>query len=165
MNEVVRKLHERVVKEGVYPVDVNTVVEENGLDIVYFDPSLNAKSKLSNVSGMLDGAHKKIYINTNDSIERQRFTAAHELAHYLYEHSTDSYGLNYRHDGPKKTAVERKADDFAAELLMPSPLVKKVVNKYESAKPTLNEIAELFGVSLQAMRYKLDTLGLDSKVL
>jgi Zn-dependent peptidase ImmA (M78 family) len=154
----------KIVGSDKLPVDVIALALENDLKISYFNPAQSKSDTLESVSGLLDKANKTIYINATDSLERQRFTIAHELGHYIYNHDEDKFGLNYRDGNRKRNSAERQADDFAAEILMPSPMVRKKLKEYSDARPTISEVASLFGVSKDAMRVKLENMGLLSSV-
>lgn len=154
----------KIVDSGKLPVDVIALALENDLKISYFNPAQSKSDTLESVAGLLDKTNKTIYINATDSLERQRFTVAHELGHYVYNHDEDKFGLNYRDGNRKHNSAERQADDFAGEILMPSPLVRKKLKEYSDARPTISEIASLFGVSKDAMKVKLENMGLLSSV-
>lgn len=85
------------------------------------------------------------------------FTIAHELGHYIMHKdyaASNEYKTLPRHDNyaeNAKPAVEREADAFAANLLMPA----KLVRKYKDFA-TVSELAKMFCVSEQAMRYRLN---------
>lgn len=66
-------------------------------------------------------------INNNRPITRQRFTAAHELCHFLKDSKISNICPI---DGRMKTPVEKFADDFASELLMPYKYLKEEVDNY-----------------------------------
>src|ERR1051326_705536 len=87
--------------------------------------------------------------------DRQRFTAAHEVGH-LVQH----YILWGSHD-----EVEKEANDFAAELLLPEEAMREVL-----VKPiTLSSLAELkprWGVSVRALidrAYQLKVITSDQR--
>lgn len=153
-----------IVESGDIPVDIISLALKNGLKISYFNPAQSKSNTLENVSGLLDKSNNTIYINSTDSPERQRFTLAHELGHYIYNHDEDKYGLNYRDRKRDRNSAEIQADDFAGEVLMPSPILRKKLKEYSDARPTISEFATLFGVSKDAMRVKLDNMGLLSSV-
>lgn len=92
---------------------------------------------------------------------RRNFSIAHELGHYLlrhYEHfHLDLAGLATHGEPPGYDwRDERAANDFAAELLMPAELVAREAP--ESA--SLASLAKRFGVSREAMGFRLANLGL-----
>jgi len=87
-----------------------------------------------------------IEVNQDRSLTAQRFTVAHELGHHFLGH--DTCGTD--------PVQERQANVFAAELLMPLALVKKVLG----TEKRLGQLAQCFQVSKEAMRIKLDEQGL-----
>lgn len=95
-----------------------------------------------------------IEINPNRSNSHQRFTFAHELGHYFLQH-----GLSMR-DTPAQFLArdpnEISANRFAAGLLMPAEDVQNAVY----AGMSLTQMANLFGVSEEAMGYRIKNLGL-----
>lgn len=85
---------------------------------------------------------------------RTRFSIAHELGHFYIDHHRAylmSGGKSHRSRGEFATAdndiVEREADAFAAGLLMPSPLLRPVVNRGELNLETIKAIASQFQTS------------------
>ena len=82
-------------------------------------------------------------INYGRPITRQRFTAAHELCHHLKDRKNETSLIN------SKEAIEKYAECFAAELLMPRKTFKSVAMEY--AKD---------GKVLLTMHYKL-RIGLE----
>ena len=141
-----------------HPVDVDRLVRELGL-------ALNYKPMPSGMSGELvrgeDGSYT-INVNKTDPRNRQRFTIAHELGHFVYHRDRLGDGVNdnraYRTDrsaehynpniGP---AQETEANRFAASLLMPWELI----NQLQDQGLKIPEMAEKLGVSVQAMSIRL----------
>lgn len=93
-------------------------------------------------------------INLKRPITRQRFTAAHELCHHIKD----------SHDGcmclfNSQSTIERYAEDFAAELLMPSKEFKRQVSLYEKGGYVdfdgVLKVADYFGVSFKSCLNKI----------
>jgi hypothetical protein len=100
-----------------------------------------------------------IVINKNASRTHRRFTLCHELKHvldYPYAHLLHA-GLGHGDPERQEYRLERIADHFAACVLMPTPLVKRAWAQGIQAPRTLSL---LFEVSEEAMRIRLDNLGL-----
>lgn len=80
----------------------------------------------SNISGLFivhPTAGKCILVNASEDIYRQRFSAAHELAHALFDaEAMASVSLHSERHDP----VERRANEFASAYLMPAPLLKQL---------------------------------------
>lgn len=93
---------------------------------------------------------------------RQLFTVAHELGHYFLGHKPNEYGVYRRQpvlDNQKPT-IEREADCFAANLLMPNSMIKAEFARYPFLRTIGPSImAAKFGVSNSAMFNRLKNLG------
>jgi len=102
-----------------------------------------------------------IIVNADEALVRQRFTMAHELKHVL--DAVHTPGLLYPAIGTFTThrRTEQVCDHFAACLLMPRSLVKRVFCNDKVQEPA--EIAHRFRVSQVAMRRRLVALGLLDK--
>ena len=100
--------------------------------------------------------HWLIVLNSTEPAVRRRFTLAHEFKHIL-DHPVAA--RSYPHNGwlSREERAERVADYFAASFLMPRRLVKR---RFFQGLHDTGELAAEFGVSPQAMRYRLDQLGL-----
>lgn len=115
-----------------------------------------------------------IFINEGHSINRKRFTIAHELGHYLLHsdkqdeaHIDRGFTINFRSPLSSKAVnpKEIEANAFAAALLMPEELIIEEIQKkikdgidlVESIE--LKEIAKKFEVSEQALCFRLGKLG------
>jgi Zn-dependent peptidase ImmA (M78 family) len=90
-----------------------------------------------------------IVVNGKDRVERQRFTACHELGHIVLDLPSDHTG-NPLWSYAKRPANEIYCDVFAAELLLPYPLFKPVADESIIGFAALEEIAEDFQASVTA---------------
>jgi Zn-dependent peptidase ImmA (M78 family) len=149
------------------PVPVDQIAKKLGATLQYepFDGD-------EDVSAMLFRDDKRIIIGVNSAHARtrQRFSIAHECGH-LQLHKGKMYvdaRVNFR-DALSSQAVdseEIEANAFAAELLMPRSFLltelKKAVEKHKShdAEVIADALARAFGVSNQAMEFRLRNLGL-----
>lgn len=111
-------------------------------------------------SGMYnaDGPHPVIEINPNRTNAHQRFTFAHELGHHFLNHGTAARDTQAQLMA--RDQREMAANRFAAALLMPAQDVESAVNVGMS----ISQMANLFGVSEEAMGYRISNLGLYSYV-
>lgn len=97
-----------------------------------------------------------VFFNTLKSAERSRFDAAHELGHLVRDLYTMQHGQLH---GPE---MERQADAFAAAFLMPRESV--VVNQPPAYTiKYLMKLKHYWGVSLAALAYRFNSLGLVSE--
>ena len=104
-----------------------------------------------------------ILLNARDLKPRRNFTLAHELAHLLYSHGALACRIPPKLE-EQAVGTERKADHFAVELLLPeSTLRADFTKRGYSSTPSAEELRPMrskWGVSLQALGYRLETLGL-----
>lgn len=104
-----------------------------------------------------------ISLNQWDSGNRQRFTCAHEIGHYLRRSKSPNRGgqqfVDYRDTlaGLGFGAEEIYANQFAAALLMPAHLVYQ---GYAREHESVEALARRFGTSTQAMKVRLRNLRL-----
>lgn len=112
-----------------------------------------------------DGGAAVVGVNEDHHPKRRRFSAAHELGHYLLKHheqdgvavtrgphiDTDE-GLATNYDW----RAERSANEFAAALLMPRSMVTRIAEQTTAPR----ELAHIFEVSELAMGYRLLDLGI-----
>ena len=92
---------------------------------------------------------------------RHRFTAAHELAHWLihqelYSGSGDTAAMlkNLKKSSEVDRKIEYQADMLASALLLPINQVKKAFYR-TSGESRVSQLALKFGVSKQAMEIRL----------
>ena len=155
-----RKFGEKIAKEASYmkpPIDVFSLIENTyGLKIRRL--SLN-----DDISAIADLDKNEIIFNQDKPYYHTRFTAAHELGHILLKHKErkwTEYSASVNSSNPNKP-IEEEANAFAAGLLMPEYLVKKLANK----KTTPAELAKLFEVSNEAMWHSINTYRLINKFI
>lgn len=134
------------------PVPVEAVAEDLlGLHI--------SEADLDGISGLLYPSRRRIVVNAGDPPARKRFTIAHELGHWVCQcQDGPEVSVFCRAEDvtldPDAKAIEREANVFAAELLMPEPAVREVW------AGDAGETAGRFGVSEEAMRWRLYSFGL-----
>lgn len=123
-------------------------MEKLGLKIVEFDFH-------EGISAVLKPEHNVIGVNSKHHPVRKRFSVAHELGHFVLEHSVGQEIVDENFNKP--LPQEQEANAFAAALLMPSEMVKKSVTKNGF---DLEELAKIFEVSKQALTIRLLSLNL-----
>lgn len=163
--DIEKLAHQTLIEHGMLSIPVDPVVLANRLGIRVS----NAVFSDTSLSGMIAkrGDKKSLLVNDNDSIERKRFTIAHELGHCLLHlegegEFVDSTTNLFRTDGTAQEGQpyfqEVEANAFAAALLMDAELVKQAWVKCRS----LQTMARIFMVSESAMGIRLNTLGLNN---
>jgi hypothetical protein len=100
-----------------------------------------------------------IRVNRHDPPKRQRFTVAHELAHFLLHR--DQIGQGIEDDVLYRSSLsdrrEQQANRLAADILMPSALLTEAREAADEkgVGDVALYLADQFGVSEAAMRIKL----------
>lgn len=148
------------------PVPVDRLAKVLGVRIEYtpFD------DELSGMAFMRDGK-PVIGVNSSHHPNRQRFTIAHELGHVVLHRAKleatvlIDKGRNFiPRDSISAEGIdsfEMQANAFASELLMPDPLVRRVLA--ESSRDIQDDdylisMANRFRVSLAALQFRLGRL-------
>lgn len=130
------------------PVPVNEILKTMNIDLEPFEFPNHVSGMFSEVQG-----HPVIGVNSRHSSTRRRFTIAHELYHFLTSEDSSIMAMTETKGGVEE--VERRANRFAALLLMPEDAVKRLSQEGICVK----HMAEIFDVSEQAMRIRLIELG------
>jgi len=151
-------------KEFVTPL--GDIAENLGVSayVISFDDELKDHVELAQyfkeqeVEGFSIKGSNKIFVDDKPETARQRFTVAHELGHILLGH-LEGEGLSvvFRDSGssPKSNDPnELSANAFAAELLMPEPVMKEAYKMTNS----IASLATIFGVTRKAVVLRVERL-------
>lgn len=156
------------------PVPVEDIVQQLGIELQYI---ANTDDQLSGFIYRDTTTGKTILgVNAGHSENRQRFTIAHELGHYLL-HPLDEvlidrkgYGYGYGRlrsldSSSGEFKEEREANLFAAELLMPDATLRKRAYATEfdfmdDSEEVVQSLAKEFKVSPQSLTIRLVQMGL-----
>jgi hypothetical protein len=143
---LLRRYQERFGASLQPPVPVEAIAEDLlGLSV--------AESESLGVSGMLLPAAREIWLNATEPGARRRFTLAHEVGHWVCQvlegRGTPVMCRAEEIGVGEGRALEREANVFAAELLMPEELVRKRFDGNVSGTATY------FDVSEEAMGWRL----------
>lgn len=90
-----------------------------------------------------------VFLNTLKSAEHSRFDAAHELGHLVL----------HKHGSPTGKDLEKEANDFASEFLMPKITVLSLARKVLSLDNII-KLKRRWNVSAAALVYRLNKLGM-----
>ncbi len=141
---------------GTPPVSPRSIAQQ--LNIPVFDWDFP-----NDISGLFATNDSKVCIgvNRNHPNVRQRFTIAHELGHFIFHRDIalliDFYHADIVASGDDETGKrETKANQFAADLLMP----KNWIERNYRGPDELPLLATEYNVSEQALWYRLVTLKL-----
>ena len=146
------------------PVPIEAIVKKHGL-------KLHFRRLDSDLSGFLyrDAIQSVIGVNSQHAKVRQRFTMAHELAHFLL-HRGESLHVDRAVQAKFRSTIssqgvnpeEIEANLFAASLLMPAEFLQRDIAEI---KPTdilddksMTSLAKHYDVSTQALLLRLVNL-------
>lgn len=112
------------------------------------------------------GSNKITCVHVKDNLGHKTFALAHELAHYLFDFDESKSLYYYDTYFPKENEdkfEERRANKFAANLLMPE---KVFIQKFEDLKSLqskvdiVNELGKYFNVSPTAVLKRFEELNI-----
>ena len=143
--------------QGELPIKLTTIARAVGVDV-------KAATLPVGISGEIrpdDNARGKfvIRVNRHDAPRRQRFTVAHEIAHFLLHRDQIANGLKddvlYR--STLSDRREAEANRLAADILMPQELVDELLENARllQVEDVVSYLADQFEVSEASMKIKL----------
>jgi Zn-dependent peptidase ImmA (M78 family)/DNA-binding XRE family transcriptional regulator len=147
---------------GLAPLkDLDRILEEKCRLKIFYLPIPVGKS----IWGMFtyqEGMGGCILVNSTPVAGKQLFSLAHEYGHFIFHKMR--LGV-ISSDEDKDTSEEKIADYFAREFLMPENTVNdifnmRVNNRRDVTAEDVVYLADYFGVSFQAMIYRLNSLRL-----
>lgn len=171
----VRRKHIRSIVEKLLaehnvrsvPVDVARIARAIGVEV-------QEEPAEDDLSGFLYRDRKRkvavIGVNSTHHPNRRKFTAAHELGHCLLHdfdevHVDRQFKVWLRNEASSQGTdlEEKEANLFAAEILMPQKFLERDVQRIGTIdlmdEDVIRELAEEYGVSAQAMTFRLTYLG------
>lgn len=146
--EIIKKYHDS------FPVLVGNIAKELGIIV-------KMATLPATISGEIKEEHGKyvIRVNRHDVKERQRFTLAHEIAHFLLHKDRIGDGITddvlYR--SKLSDFMEIQANRLAADILMPWDLIQPKLSEYAKLKleEKFEKIASDAKVSPTAIKIRL----------
>lgn len=146
------------------PVDPLVLANREGIQVN------NAKFLDKTVVGMIvkRGGDVAMLVDQNDPPYQKRFTIAHQLGHHFLHLVQDGEfvdkeadlfrremaGEHGEHGSPREKEIQANA--FAASLLMPADEIRK----FWKGSRSIEELARIFNVSIEAMGYRVASLDL-----
>lgn len=142
------------------PVRVARLARALGIDV-------KLASLKPNISGMIRPSDVspsgfEIRINKFEMPERQRFTIAHEIGHFLLhkEHIGNGIVDSVLYRSKLSNTLEAQANKAAADIVMPAALIREDLRKLRSRgayseKEILDVLARNYNVSKQAMSIRI----------
>ena len=157
------------------PVDLMAILEAADISCLPYDFSNIEKQVYGDdIKQRILGAlvtkddNAAIFYRATDDVDghRYRFTIAHELAHCCLSHidfSQSRIHLALREEGEPKDEKEVAANIFAGEILIPREALENVIKKL--ILPSVQTLADIFAVSVNVMRARLDYLKIRDNIV
>lgn len=150
-DDLARQLRQHLTLARTLPVDVERLARRLGVTEIVRVPRLVEDGRLEQMNG-----HTRVLLASEASVERQRYTIAHEIGHLLLtDPERDTIARRMQSDDE----IERFCDAFAAALLLPREVV---YSEYRSRKRKLNTVRHLAhrtGTSLAAATVRLNEVA------
>jgi IrrE N-terminal-like domain len=140
-----------------FPVRVGELASELGLKVTRAPMA----PKISGLIQPSDDASSgfEIRVNKYEIPERQRFTVAHEIAHYLLHRHDIGSGVvdSIMYRSSLTSRKETEANRLAADIVMPAKLVSRELDRLGGLRipGVVDEMAAIFRVSVPAMKVRL----------
>lgn len=139
------------------PVKLGALAKDLGIEVF-------RSSMKPGISGLIEPSDTapsgyRIKINRHESVERQRFTLAHEISHYLLHREFIRNGVidntMYRSSLSNKQEIE--ANKLASKIVMPDATISQLRQNYSGLAfdEMVHRMARDLRVSEPAMRIKL----------
>lgn len=169
-SDVVRRAKEFCSEHSIaeYPVRIVDLCKKMGISVFeeYLPEDVSGFIVIQEEPFHDYDSGRVIVVNLSDSAERRRFTIAHELAHYIL-HRDDNQPLYAHRDAGQNGGIEREANIFASNILMPEDLVRETISQLENDTfgklfdmTKVMFISDQFAVSAPAARVRLKELKL-----
>jgi Zn-dependent peptidase ImmA (M78 family) len=138
-----------------------TEPDDIDLEAIAFDLGATVRyRKLNGCDARIVGnkSNAIISINSDSYQSRQRFSLAHEIAHWHEDRGNGGFLCAAEDIGPHNAALKSKealANAFASQLILPDYLFKTKIFNRHPILDTASELAEEFNASLTATSIKL----------
>lgn len=138
-----------------HPVDLKGIADHYGIPIFQADLAAGVSGALVKGDKNAGSSGFVCYVKKGESVGRQRFTAAHEIGHFILHRDKIGDGLheNYllRSDS-LSNRQEVEANKFAADLIMPRELIDRLISQ---GITSVSGLARALEVSEIAMAIRL----------
>lgn len=136
-------------------IDIEAIAEYCGATIIYE----NLEGCEARIVGLNDRAI--ITVNMSSSMGRQRFSAGHELGHWMRDRGKVAFScqekiftVDWSDEGP-----ERRANRYAADLLLPEFMFQPLTKNQEITFATVDTLATRFSTSMTSTAIRLVQMG------
>lgn len=136
-------------------IDIEAIAQHCGATIVY-KPLFGCEAR---IMGLDDRAI--ITVNARSTPERRRFSAGHELGHWMRDRGTAAFRCSeqvfvreWSADNP-----EKRANRFASDILLPPKMFRPLAKDCPITFETVLKLSELFTTSISATAIRLVEYG------
>jgi len=143
--------------QEAFPVKLGALAKDLGIKVKSSTLKAGISGEIKETDGVVN-----VKINRHDSKERQRFTLAHEIAHFLLHKDEIKGGIEdtvlFRSALSNKLEIE--ANKLAADIVMPFALINEVVFPEDTRlEVKVERIATLSQLSIPAIEIRLGKKG------
>lgn len=136
-------------------IEIEVIAEYCGATVVY--------KPLKGCEGRILGYGDSAIITVNNASlrERQRFSAGHELGHWMCDRGNIALSCteNMFNSDWFQDSREARANRYAADILLPKAMFSKKAQNREITFKTVQELSRIFSTSLTATAIRLVELG------
>lgn len=140
-----------------FPIKVGSVAKELGVTVKISTLPAGISGEIREIDGAI-----VIKVNRHDSKERQRFTIAHEISHFLLHKDKIGDGIidDVLYRSCLTDELEAQANRLAADIVMPWTLIKRSLDRINAEKleQKIEIIANEAEVSVIAMKIRFGKL-------
>jgi hypothetical protein len=132
-------------------IDMEAIAQACGATIIY-QPLSGCSARLVGL-----GSRAIITVDSRNSRARQRFSAAHELGHWMHDRGKVAFACNegqFVHEWGEAN-IERRANRFAANLLLPRAIFKRRIRNEAVNFDLVKILSHQFMTSLTATAIRL----------
>ena len=139
-----------------YPVKLGAIAKCLGIKVLLSTLPRGTSGQIGQENGDF-----VIRVNRHEAKHRQRFTLAHEIAHYLLHRdkivADGGWSENVLLRSGQPASVEYEANRLASDLVIPSAQLTDATTEYTGpiTAEIIEDLARRFGVSTAAMEIKL----------
>lgn len=136
------------------------IFKPQDIDLYYIAERCGARVREASLSGCdarIIGLSGNAIIKVSNTLQpaRKRFSVGHEIGHWVKQHGKDSAFRCEPAKGFQKWLrdgfdLEKQADQFAAQLLMPESMFQPLITDEELDFQTVRELKKIFETSLSA---------------
>ena len=162
--EIAEYLHNNYINNDIN-IDIVSLVNELNIGVFmhsFSEEEYNAYSSLNINNKLLKkyGTDKVIFLNKFSKYEEQRFSIAHEFAYYLFDSKckTDDVYQHLFTSDFELSDLNKKAYNFASEILIPQNEIKKFLNEYSNNYYLIRTLSKMYEVPTREIERAVSVL-------